>query len=113
MLPMKRMMIIGQRSQCRHVLKLTYCRLKYYNYMQGRQNSGPGYQKKSSLYAKSESKIYQLNVPVELDLDFQQRLKAKDQLLAELSSRNFTDVNVDQLVDFATFRKLFNLFIIK
>ena len=81
--------------------------------MQGRQNSGPGYQKKSSLYAKSESKIYQLNVPVELDLDFQQRLKAKDQLMAELSSRNFTDVNVDQLVDFATFRKLFNLFIIK
>lgn len=65
--------------------------------MQDRQNSGLGNQKKSSLYAKSESKIYQLNVPVELDLDFQQRLKAKDQLLSELSSRNFTDVNVDQL----------------
>lgn len=39
----------------------------------------------------------QENIPVELDIDIEERLKVKGQLLSELSSRNIHDIDVDQL----------------
>ncbi|XP_052093642.1 serine--tRNA synthetase-like protein Slimp [Mytilus californianus] len=98
MQPIRRMITLCQSSQCQHVLKLTY---KHGNCpsIQHRFYCTAGEYKyrKSALFAKRQRKVNQENIPVELDIDIEERLKVKGQLLSELSSRNIHDIDVDQL----------------
>ncbi|XP_063423591.1 serine--tRNA synthetase-like protein Slimp isoform X2 [Mytilus trossulus] len=98
MQPVRRMIALCQSSQCQHMLKLTYKHGTCSSIQQRFYSTAGEYKyRKSALFAKRQSKVNQENIPVELDIDIEERLKVKGQLLSELSSRNIHDVDIDQL----------------
>ncbi|XP_071155770.1 serine--tRNA ligase, mitochondrial-like isoform X3 [Mytilus edulis] len=98
MQPVRRMIALCQSSQCQHMLKLRYKHGKSPSIQHRLYCTAGEYKyRKSALFAKRQRKVNQENIPVELDIDIEERLKVKGQLLSELSSRNIHDIDIDQL----------------